>query len=98
MASRAPQAPALRMSVQPRDIPARAAARLLGLTVADFASKLPQLAARGFPCPDETTGNYDRKAVEAWMDRRSRLTADAAPTDAAARVARRLEAFGGGRT
>jgi hypothetical protein len=36
---------------------------------------VPDLLARGFPSPDATTGNTDLKAVEAWQDRRSGLSA-----------------------
>lgn len=60
-----------RFKVEPRDVPAAAAARALGLTETRFVSCLPDLLARGFPGPDPTTGHFDLKAVEAWQDRRS---------------------------
>jgi hypothetical protein len=60
----------LRYHVTPRDAPAAVAARVLGLTEAQFAEKLPQLLARGFPKPDETTGLYDLDAIGEWRRRR----------------------------
>lgn len=63
----------IRFQVDPRDVPAPVAARRLGLDLADFKSRLPDLIARGFPSPDPTTGNFDLVAVDAWMDRRSGL-------------------------
>jgi hypothetical protein len=64
---------AIRFSVEPRDVPLAAAARRLGLGETDFRCRLPDLLARGFPPPDLTTGNFDLKAIDAWMDRRSGL-------------------------
>lgn len=69
----------IRFKVDPRDVPAEAAARRLGIALADFAERLPDLLARGFPAADPTTGNFDLKAIEAWMDRRSGLGVIAAP-------------------
>ncbi|MBS9476176.1 hypothetical protein [Ancylobacter radicis] len=68
------RAPSVRYSVDPRDVPAEKAARRLHLTMADFERKLTELHARGFPRPDPTTGMYDLKAIDAWMDSRSGLT------------------------
>jgi hypothetical protein len=62
--------PSMRYHVTPRDAPAAVAARVLGLTEAQFAEKLPQLLARGFPKPDETTGLFDLDAIDAWRRRR----------------------------
>ena len=42
----------MRFRVEPRDVPAEAAARRLGLSVAVFKEKLPDLYRRGFPKPD----------------------------------------------
>ena len=67
------QASAVRFRVDPRDVPPVKAARLLGLTLPIFESTLPRLRSRGFPMPDPDTGNYDLKAIEAWMDWRSGL-------------------------
>jgi hypothetical protein len=78
-----------------RDVPSAAIARLLGLSEMRFDACLPDLLSRGFPGPDSTTGNYDLKAVEAWQDRRSGLSASPAPAaakDAAAVVGERLAA------
>ncbi len=86
------QASNIRCRIDPRDVPPVQAARLLGLTLAEFTATLPRLERRGFPMPDPDTGRYDRKAVEAWMDRRSPLTGgndsrDAVP-DLRGRIAR----------
>ena len=40
---------AVRFHIDPRDVPADAAARRMGLTEADFRCRLPELEARGFP-------------------------------------------------
>nr|WP_244601436.1 hypothetical protein [Rhodoplanes serenus]VCU06556.1 hypothetical protein RHODPL_RHODPL_00004 [Rhodoplanes serenus] len=68
-----PAASSVRMRVDPRDIPPEKAARRLHLTPDRFRELLPALRRRGFPAADPTTGNYDLKAIDAWMDRRSRL-------------------------
>ena len=68
-----PQAAALRFRIDPRNVPADKAARVLGPTIAAFSAALPRLQNRGFPAADPDTGNYDLKAIEAWMDRRSGL-------------------------
>jgi hypothetical protein len=43
----------------------------LHLTLDEFKALLPKLREQGFPNPDPTTGMYDLKAIDAWMDRRS---------------------------
>ena len=63
----------LRHRVDPRDVPAAKAARRLGLTLAQFDLVKPDLFARGFPMPDPTTGLFDLKAIEHWMNSRSKL-------------------------
>ena len=60
----------LRFHIDPRDVPAEAAARRLGLTEAGFRNALPQLEARGFPKQDATTGNFDIDAIDEWRRRR----------------------------
>jgi hypothetical protein len=87
-----------RFKVEPRDVPPAVAARLLGLTEERFLSCLPDLMARGFPAPDDTTGNYDLKAVNAWQDRRSGfgVAAAQAAKDAQTVVASRLGGLGRG--
>ena len=60
----------MRFSVDPRDIPPEVAARQLGLSYPQFQEKLPDLLRRGFPPPDETTGNFCLEAVDAWRLRR----------------------------
>jgi hypothetical protein len=62
---------AVRVHITPRGISAEHAARLLGLTLAEFNLYLPELFARGFPRPDVTTGKFDRRAVDLWMDTQS---------------------------
>lgn len=75
----------IRCPVDPRDVPQAKAARRLGMSEAEFVEKREALFARGFPRPDPTTDRYDLKAVDAWMDQRSSLTARAdgrhAPAD-----------------
>lgn len=60
-----------RFKVEPRDVPAEAAARRLGMKVEDFDVALPNLVARGFPQRDPDTGNFDLKAVDRWCDARN---------------------------
>ena len=60
----------IRYAVTPRDVPIEKAARRLHLTKAEFERALPDLYARQFPRPDETTGMFDLKAIDAWCDRR----------------------------
>ncbi|MFG1371542.1 hypothetical protein V5F32_05135 [Xanthobacter oligotrophicus] len=73
---------AIRFPVEPRDIPPDKAARRLHLSLPEFEAARPRLERRGFPPPDPDTGMYDLKAIDAWMDRRSHLTAPAAARDA----------------
>lgn len=60
----------MRFHVDPRDVPAPAAARRIGLTEAQFRDARPNLEARGFPKPDTTTGNWDLDAIDEWRRRR----------------------------
>lgn len=52
------------------DCPPIAAARVLWLDLKAFQEKLPELIARGFPQPDQTTGNFDMDAITAWRQSR----------------------------
>lgn len=61
-----------RARVEPRDVPAEAAARRVGLSLAEFEELLPGYLARGFPPPDPTSGLFDLVAIEDWMDKRHR--------------------------
>ena len=90
------RAPSIRCRVDPRDIPPSQAARLLGMTVAEFDATLPRLQLRGFPAPDPDTGRCDRKAVEAWMDGRSALTGGSEVRDPSAMVRNRIARMRGG--
>ena len=84
----------LRFRIDPRDVPASKAARRLGLTASEFNRVRDDLFVRGFPRPDQTTGNYDLKAIEAWQDARSglasSLTAEPKPRDPAHNFAERV--------
>ena len=60
----------IRFAVEPRDVPMDKAARRLHLTKAEFEELLPQLYARDFPSPDETTGMFDLDAIDEWRRRR----------------------------
>src|SRR6266446_4150642 len=42
------------------------AARRMGLSLDAFREALPELVSRGFPQADETTGNFDLDAIDAW--------------------------------
>lgn len=64
----------IRFPVDPRDVPAEKAARRLHLTTVEFLDQLPALIARGFPAADDTTGMYDLKAIDEWMDNRRAST------------------------
>lgn len=64
----APRPAKVRYTVEPRGIAPAKAARRLGLALDEFLQKLPELLARGFPPADVTTGNYDLKKIDAWMD------------------------------
>jgi hypothetical protein len=88
----------LRFRVEPKDVPAHAAARRLGLTEADFARHLPILLARGFPAPDATTGHFDLDAIDEWRRRRHPglfLTSPGEARDARAVVKGRLAGLAG---
>lgn len=52
------------------DCPPIAAARRIWLSLEEFKAKLPELRQRGFPTPDETTGNYDLDAIDVWRKAR----------------------------
>ncbi|MGI4765368.1 MAG: hypothetical protein ACRYGP_09945, partial [Janthinobacterium lividum] len=78
------QASHVRFRIDPRDVPPVKAARVLGLTLPAFESTLPRLRERGFPVPDPDTGNFDLKAIENWMDRRSGLAKAEEAQDAGA--------------
>lgn len=82
-------APAIRFRVDPAYAPADKIARRLCLSEAQFEACRPQLFARGFPMPDETTGMYDLEAVDRWRKRQRpdlypELTRDPAAFEASA--------------
>lgn len=84
------------------DCPPIAAARALWLTEEIFKDKLPELIARGFPQPDQTTGNFDMDAINAWRRSRyphlfsDRLTLAPTARNASEVVAGRLARIRGG--
>jgi hypothetical protein len=84
------------------DVPPVTAARRIGLSLEAFREALPQLLGRGFPAPDQTTGNFDLDAIDAWRRSRypqlytDRLTTPAAARDAKDVVRERLARLSGG--
>jgi hypothetical protein len=84
------------------DVPPVTAARRIGLSLEAFHEALPKLLARGFPAPDQTTGNFDLDAIDAWRRTRypqlysDRLTQPAAARDARDVVRERLARLSGG--
>jgi hypothetical protein len=85
----------MRFHVIPRCVPAHVAARRIGLTVSAFLQLEPELRQSGFPLPDPVTGNYDLRAIEAWLDRRSGLSQQASRAiDAADGFEQRLAQIG----
>jgi hypothetical protein len=93
---------ALRIRVDPLDVPAEAAARRLGLTVAEFDDKLPRLLSRGFPAADPDTGKFALDAIDAWRRKRHpllfaspALTASEPMPEARADIERRIKAMRG---
>jgi hypothetical protein len=78
----APTPSQVRHRVEPRDVPAGKAARRLHLTLVEFQEVLPALHSRGFPSPDPTTGFFDLKKIDLWMDTRNTSTDDARTRDA----------------
>lgn len=77
-----PRPSAIRHRVDPRGVPAAKAARRLGITLHQFREKLPELRKRGFPAADPTTGNYDLRKIDLWMDGPAGSTAADQPRDA----------------
>lgn len=73
-ASRPVLASHIRYQVDPRLVHPDKAARRLGLSLAEFNEKLPQLIAIGLPQACPVTGNFDLAAIDAWLDRRAGLS------------------------
>lgn len=87
----------LRFHVEPRDVPAHAAARRLGLSEAEFSAALPRLLQRGFPPADPTTDRYDLDAIDAWRrSRHASVYADPSKARDGSVVMERLKAAGRG--
>jgi hypothetical protein len=76
-----PRSNSIRFPVDPRDVAPEKAARRLGLTLTEFERLKDELFERGFPKPDPTTGNYDLRAIDLWMDARSNIDPSAVLTD-----------------
>jgi hypothetical protein len=82
------------------DVPPGKVAQRLGLSLADFELRRPDLHSRGFPPPDPTTGCYCIEAVDRWrLSRHKDLFPEllAAPfaINAAAVFDERLRGLGG---
>jgi hypothetical protein len=80
------------------DVTASIAAARLGLSLSEFEARQGELQQRGFPAPDETTGQYCMEAVDRWRLRRHarlfpELTAAAGAVDARTVVEDRLAAM-----
>ena len=92
----------LRFKLPPRDVPPVTAARHMGMTLEAFRAALPMLLGRGFPPPDETTGNFDVVAIDTWCNTRNpqlfpdRLTPLATARDAKDVVSERVARLRGG--
>lgn len=74
--SQLPRHSQIRFPVDPRMVPAVKAARRLHLTEAEFERILPRLLLRGFPRADPDIGNYDLKAIDAWLDAQMGVVVD----------------------
>jgi hypothetical protein len=92
----------MKFRVMPRDVSPEAAARRLGLTLAEFNDRYENLVARGFPKPDPDTGNFDLDAIDRWCDARhphlfggSGMQARDASTVARDRIAKMKAGAGG---
>ncbi len=78
------------------------AARRMGLSLEAFREALPNLQTRGFPPADQTTGNFDLDAIDAWRRTRhrhlfaDRLTSPATAHDAKDVVRERLARLSSG--
>jgi hypothetical protein len=66
-------------TIEPGDITPAEAAKLMGLSLTQFEACLPSLLDRGFPPPDETTGNYALDAITVWRQARFRRLFPTAP-------------------
>lgn len=72
-------------------VPAIKAARRLHLTLPEFERILPKLLARGFPRADPDIGNYDLKAIDAWLDSQMGTADRSRPVDARLVTEQRLK-------
>lgn len=60
-----------RPRIEPGDVHPAAAAKRMGMTLAEFEAVLPRLLSRGFPDADRDTGMFDLDAIDAWRRRRN---------------------------
>ena len=65
-----------KFSLPPRGLVEQETAGYLGLGTTEYTRLLPKLEAEGFPKPDPVTRRRDQRAIDAWWDARSRLTAE----------------------
>lgn len=70
---------ALRFPVDPRMVPVEKVSRRLGVSVAEFMAKQPELEREGFPRADAVLGTYCLEAVDRWIDRRAGLIPNNGP-------------------
>jgi hypothetical protein len=68
---RAPSSSNVRFRIDPADIPPEKAARRLHISLDRFNEVLPRLLARGFPAPDQDTGNFGLEAIDQWRKMRN---------------------------
>lgn len=91
----------MRFSVTSRDVPTDIAAKRLGLSVVKFQGILDRLYQRGFPHPDQDTGQFDMQAIDRWCDARNphlfKEVAEVGALDAKSVVTQRLEKMRAGR-
>ena len=76
------KAATIRFPIDPRLVPPIKVARRLGVTLATFVERLPDLQEAGFPRPDPLLGNYCLEAVDKWIDQRARLIREDDPVSA----------------
>jgi hypothetical protein len=89
-----PRQAEIRYRIDPRDVPAKKAARRLHLTLARFNELLPKLIKRGVPEPDPDTGMFDLDAIDFWRRSRHRSDQSLALAEQNAQPSRPVRRFG----
>jgi hypothetical protein len=72
----------IRFPVQPRMVGPEKVARRLGVTLATFEAKRPDLEREGFPKADRILGTYCLETVDRWIDARAGLHRENDPVSA----------------